>query len=355
MFLDDNDLSGPIPPELGGLASLESLGLGANDLTGPIPPELGNLASLERLFLYNNDLSGPIPESFLQNDGLRSFRFDANVELCAPGTSDFVTWLQGIQRLSAGPYCNESDMEVLDRLFQTSGGPNWTNSDGWLETPALEEWYGVTTNTIGRVVALDLTGNGLEGRLPISLGSLVHLTTLRLSSNALSGRVPNSLARLSLVELYYDETALCTPTEASFETWLHSIASHEGTGVECAPLSDREFLVALYDATDGPNWINTEAWLTGAPLGEWHGVEVDDHGRVTELRLVGNNLSGSIPPELVDLTSLESLWLGANALTGPIPPELGNLAKLESLYLFSNLLTRARSHANSLTSSVWRA
>ena len=270
--------------------------------------------------------------------GLRSFGFDANAELCAPGTSDFVTWLQGIQRLSAGPYCNESDTEVLDRLFRTSGGPNWTNSGGWLETPALEEWYGVTTDTIGRVVALDLTGNGLEGRLPVSLGSLVHLTTLRLSDNALSGRLPNSLARLSLVELYYNETSLCTPTEASFETWLDGIASHEGTGVECAPLSDREFLVALYEAADGPNWVNAENWLTDAPLGEWHGVEVDHHGGVTELFLISNHLSGSIPPELGNLSSLESLYLGDNDLSGPIPPELGNLVNLERLYLFSNAL-----------------
>ena len=60
--LYDNDLTDPIPAELGGLANLELLWLGANDLTGPIPPELGNLTSLTNLDLrYNAGLTGPLP------------------------------------------------------------------------------------------------------------------------------------------------------------------------------------------------------------------------------------------------------------------------------------------------------
>ena len=36
-------MAGPIPPELGNLASLEGLGLGGDNLTGAIPRELGRL------------------------------------------------------------------------------------------------------------------------------------------------------------------------------------------------------------------------------------------------------------------------------------------------------------------------
>ena len=36
---------------------------------------------------------------------------------------------------------------------------------------------------------------------------------------------------------------------------------------------DRAALVALYEATDGPNWVSNEGWLTDAPLGEWYGVD----------------------------------------------------------------------------------
>ena len=59
--LDDNRLSGSIPPELGNLADLQVLDLGNNQLSGSIPKELGNLADLQMLRLYNNRLSGEIP------------------------------------------------------------------------------------------------------------------------------------------------------------------------------------------------------------------------------------------------------------------------------------------------------
>ena len=60
---------------------------------------------------------------------------------------------------------------------------------------------------------------------------------------------------------------------------------------------DRAPLVALYNATDGPNWVNSENWLTDAPLDEWYGIAVDGEGRVSSLRLLDNRLSGRIPPE----------------------------------------------------------
>ncbi len=98
----------------------------------------------------------------------------------------------------------------------------------------------------------------------------------------------------------------------------------------------RAALGALYEATDGPNWVNNGNWLTDAPLGEWYGVSTDALGRVRIVDLGQNNLRGPIPPELGDLGSLEWLWLWGNELMGPIPPELGNLASLERLSLWRN-------------------
>ena len=359
-----NDLSGPIPPELGNLGSVEDLDIFGNDLSGPIPPELGELASLTRLQLGSNSLTGTIPESFLELEALERFRFERNADLCAPGTIDFVTWLEGIEDTS-GPYCNESDVGVLNLLYETSGGPDWTNSTGWLETPALDEWYGVTVDALGRVVTLDLSRNGLVGQLPGNLSELAHMTELRIAHNTdLSGRLPLSLAELSLRALHYAGTELCAPGDTSFRDWLSAIPSHEGTGGECGPLSDREVLEALYDVTGGPDWTHNENWRTDAPLGEWYGVEVDDQGRVVELGLLANglagriprelgglanlrslnlyrnyNLAGPIPAELGSLARLQELSLGENDLTGPIPPELGSLANLESLSLHENDLT----------------
>ena len=102
---------------------------------------------------------------------------------------------------------------------------------------------------------------------------------------------------------------------------------------------DRDVLVVLYEATDGPNWIKNDNWLTDTPLGEWHGVYTDASGRVQVLYLWSNGLTGEIPSELDGLANLEELEMYGNALTGEIPPELGNLANLKRLELGSNALT----------------
>ena len=100
----------------------------------------------------------------------------------------------------------------------------------------------------------------------------------------------------------------------------------------------RDALAALYNATNGPGWTNSGNWLTDAPLDQWHGVVTECDGTVTHLALKDNQLTGPIPPELGDLSALETLILSENQLTGPIPPELGDLSALESLTLSENQL-----------------
>ena len=98
-------------------------------------------------------------------------------------------------------------------------------------------------------------------------------------------------------------------------------------------------MVALYDATGGDAWNKNWNWKTDRPLTDWHGVETDRVGRVTELHLAENGLRGSIPPELGNLTKLSLLWLHKNNLGGPIPSELGNLSRLTALGLSDNGLS----------------
>ncbi|MEJ2627286.1 MAG: T9SS type A sorting domain-containing protein [bacterium] len=93
-------------------------------------------------------------------------------------------------------------------------------------------------------------------------------------------------------------------------------------------------LVALYDSTDGANWEDNSNWLTET-VSSWFGITVKD-GRVTDINLSSNNLVGTIPSDLGNLTNLTFLNLGNNQISNTIPSEIGSLMNLEKLYLYGN-------------------
>ena len=103
--------------------------------------------------------------------------------------------------------------------------------------------------------------------------------------------------------------------------------------------SDRAALVVLYDSTGGDNWRDNTNWESDEPLGEWYGVNTDHNGRVKELLLRINNLTGSIPSEIGNLDNLEFLHMGDNQLSGSIPSEIGNLDNLTYLHMYRNQLS----------------
>ena len=98
--------------------------------------------------------------------------------------------------------------------------------------------------------------------------------------------------------------------------------------------TDTAALTALYNATNGANWTDNTNWGTAPALSTWHGVTTDSGGRVTELELDGNGLSGTLPAELGDLTELASLRLNGNVyLAGPLPAGLRELSALATVDL----------------------
>ena len=102
--------------------------------------------------------------------------------------------------------------------------------------------------------------------------------------------------------------------------------------------TQRGALIALYEATDGDNWIRNDNWLTDAPLDSWYGVTAEGRAYdVTILHLWGNNLKGTLP-DLSALTDLKTLSLEHNRLHGPIP-DLRALAELSTLVLRDNELS----------------
>ncbi len=88
-------------------------------------------------------------------------------------------------------------------------------------------------------------------------------------------------------------------------------------------------LVAFYNSTGGPNWNNNANWLTG-PVSTWYGVIVEGN-RIKELSFCSdNNLNGSVPEEVGNISEVETFIIGNNPfITGKLPESIGLLTKLK--------------------------
>ncbi|RKZ41194.1 MAG: hypothetical protein DRR00_31850, partial [Candidatus Parabeggiatoa sp. nov. 3] len=316
-----SQLSGSIPESLGNLSNLSILALRDNQLSGSIPESLGNLSNLTWLDLARNQLSGSIPESLGNLSNLKYLILRINQ-------------LSGSIPESLG---NLSNLINLNLGWNPLGG-------------SIPSSFGNLSN----LQNIGLQNNQLSGSIPESFGNLSNLTGLWLQQNKLCGDLPLSLMNLKLNTINISNNHL-TVSEPEQIAWLNNIqTSVWGSQTPCPtpkfscsdvteiPKTECEALVDLYNSTDGANWTNNSGWNeTNTPC-SWYGVECSD-GHVTTITLGkysnGNQLSGSIPESLGDLSNLRKLWLDSNQLSGSIPESLGNLSNLSNLWLSKNQLS----------------
>ena len=167
LILWGNDLTGNIPAELGNLAKLEVLLLDRNQLTGDIPAELGNLANLKRLILWGNDLTGGIPAEL-------------------------------------------GNLAKLQKLI--------------LSGNALKGSIPAELGNLAKLQELVLTNNQLAGSIPHELGNLVSLDRLALNRNQLTGDIPMQLVnldKLNRLNLVGNKLTVCIPpTDETKRRWI---------------------------------------------------------------------------------------------------------------------------------------
>ena len=330
-----NELSGQIPTQLRNLANLEILSLGRNQLDGNIPKELGSLSNLTGLWLDQNQLDGNIPKELGSLSNLTELwlwgnQLDGNIPRELGNLSNLTELWLGINELTGSIPTELGNLSSLTRLSFTR---NRLTGDIPTELGDLTD-----------LTFISLSSNRLSGDVPTELGSLSNLTRLYLWGNDLTGEMPDSFTALTSLEWlsFHSNAGLCAPIDNTFQTWLQGIDNVEGSS--CALVDsqdDKAALTQFYNATNGANWVDNSNWLSNRPVREWYGVTNDANGRVTGLFLWDNRLSGSIPSELGDLSSLKRLNLNGNELSGAIPPELGNLSELSYISLRSNQLTGA--------------
>lgn len=330
VYLYNNGLDGTIPNALGNLTKLELLTLSFSSLTGNIPSSLGELDELQYLQLNNNSITDQIPSSLGNLSNLKQLLLDNNN--------------------LTGPIPDElGDLSNLEKLH--------------LDHNNLSNSIPSSIGGLSKLIEFYIAGNSITGTIPSSFSGLKSLYRFWATLNKLSGTVPSELGELNstlrrlelgqnlltgLGESIVNLTNL-TNTDLSnnyfcnlsqdLKDWADTHDPDWNTTQDCRG-SDSLALVALYDNTNGASWITSTNWKTSNSLDTWHGVTLTD-GRVTQLILIENDLNGTLPAALGNLSELTNLLLNKNNLSGSIPSSLGKFEKLKVLNLGGNDLEGA--------------
>ena len=132
---------------------------------------------------------------------------------------------------------------------------------------------------------------------------------------------------------------------------------HAPSSTAAIPESERQALIAIYEATHGGTWGLNTNWCTtspcpleaptfappgtecytGDPGHGWYGVECNrDKTHVINVNLSANHLTGSLP-SISALTALQTFQVGNNELVGSLP-ELSALSSLRTFAASANHL-----------------
>ena len=318
LSLDDNNLDGTIPPEVGGLDGLRGLVLRYNELSGPIPPELSKFDALRDLFLSDNaGIAGRLPPELGYTGGLKYLYVD-DTDLSGPVPLTF------------------ANLDLTRFYFDRDGVCIPAALKGWLDSiPEKEEEYQLCTDKI----VIDPPSLYLELSTPGDTARLKAAVINAEGDTVQDAEITWASADTAIATV--DTTGLVTTIDfGDVEITAVSDSLADTAQVEIVfKLSNRQVLDSLYRLTGGEEWTDTTNWLSDEPLSEWYGVETSDSsGDVVGLSLGENNLTGSIPDVLAELDSLVTLDLGGNALGGEIPWGLRELGQLRRLLLNDNEL-----------------
>ena len=317
--LGRNRLAGGIPPELGSLGALRILALDGNLLAGSIPPELGQLSSLADLWLQGNRLIGPLPPSVAALPKLALLRLDDDAAAAEPppapdtrvGHGKFPNRNLFCRPSHATIWPLQGDCTTLLTVRDVLAGDVELN---WSDEVPIDYWRGVTvgpssftsdsTSDSQRIIALDLSHAGLNGRIPPELAALDALAVLWLGHNRLAGAIPPELGALTeLRTLSLENNALTgkIPGELGMLRQLVSLR-----------LGNNELAGRMKWFTNLAN-LRTFA-VENAGLRGNIDPRIGTLQYLEELRLDNNRLHGSIPKALEGLNRLVILRLGGNAL-----------------------------------------
>ncbi len=324
LHLEQNNLEGEIPPELGNLANLQTLNLGNNDLSGELPGELGRLTNLTYLDFWGNELTGEIPPELGNLTYLATLYLLAN-EL----TGEIPAELGELTRLRV---LHLGENQLTGSIPPQLGNLPSLGSLMLFENELTGEMPPELGN-LSNLTELHLYENELTGQIPVTLGNLTDLTELHLRDNNLTGEIPpelGNLTRLRYIFLMNNNLTGQMPGELGNLSNLGSLglASNNLTGEIPPELADVKTLRALWIRD---NDLTAESFLPR--LGELTNL--------THLDIGGNQIRGAdVLSHIAELPELWELGLHDSQLTTEeLSPYLSVLSNIRRLKLSDNLLT----------------
>jgi RHS repeat-associated protein len=248
-----------------------------------------------------------------------------------------------------------ADSLALLELYDSMGGPNWTNQTNW-KTGKVATWYGVIVKN-GRVTEVTLTNNNLTGTIPAAIGNLTAINWLRLYENHLTGRVPETIGNLTActrLMFYQNQITGGLPESIGQMTALQMLMIQDNllTGSIPSSIGNLKQMTLLYlyrnkFTGDLPSSLGTMTKLTTLAFHvndltgnfDWIG----NLTALTDFYFYGNpNLDCTIPVSIGNLTKMTTLagggWMGVNnylhsKVHGTLPTTLKKCVALESVYL----------------------
>ncbi|KAL0854342.1 hypothetical protein Bca101_059494 [Brassica carinata] len=210
--MENNGLTGHVPPSFGNLASLNLLNLEMNQFTGTLPPSLGNITSLQGLKLQQNKLTGEIPDDIGLLSKLLILDMSWNsLNGSIPSSLSNLTQLTNM-KLQGNDLSGTIPDSIgdLSSLLELQLGQNQLRGRIPIMPPKLQISLNLSTNMfhgpipstsfskLDRLEVLDLSNNKFSGEIPEDLTSLISLRQLILSNNQLTGNTPKFTHNVSI-------------------------------------------------------------------------------------------------------------------------------------------------------------
>eukprot|EP00542_Grammatophora_oceanica_P009545 CAMPEP_0194029886 /NCGR_PEP_ID=MMETSP0009_2-20130614/3520_1 /TAXON_ID=210454 /ORGANISM="Grammatophora oceanica, Strain CCMP 410" /LENGTH=568 /DNA_ID=CAMNT_0038669697 /DNA_START=87 /DNA_END=1793 /DNA_ORIENTATION=- len=192
----------------------------------------------------------------------------------------------------------------LGELFLETGGlDRWIISDNWMSSKSICMWFGINCrNGEQHADAIVLRHNGLIGIIPESISAAPSLREIVLHDNEVGDEIPETLWRMDTLEIL-------------------DLGNNLLTGSISDQISRLKDSLIKLDIKSN--------YLTGelpSELGECTSLH--------ELKLEDNDFEGTIPSTFGQLTGLQKLSLATNYdITGPLPDAFGLMTQLRELSL----------------------